>query len=112
MDCQRFSRYGEQYHCRAGIGGTKVRWSDGHRECDPAPAAWHYCAEYRGPTTGPHVIGWRYDAVPVAQQDADVGPRAIAVVEATKDTTIVEDTPRGPTSREGQCQRGEDREGA
>lgn len=111
-DCQRFSRNGEQYHCRAGIGGTKVRWSDGHRECDPAPDAWHYCAEYHGPTTSPHVIVWRYDEAPVAQQAVDVGPRAQTAIGATTDTTAANGTPRGPMSRDGQCQRGEDREGA
>jgi hypothetical protein len=111
VDCQRFSRDGQQYHCRAGIGGTKVRWSDGHRECDPAPAAWHYCAEYKGPVRSPHTFVWRYDDAPVAQQDVDVGPRAIVSAEAANDTTAASATPRRPTSREGQCQRGEDRVG-
>jgi hypothetical protein len=110
QDCQRFSRDGNRYTCDAGIGGTKVGWSDGHAECDPAPHAWHYCAEYLGPTAGRHLVVWRYDDV--AQQDAHVGPRAQTAAEATKDATVTSPTPRGPTSREGECQRGEDRKGA
>lgn len=76
VDCRRFSRDGDHCACAAGIGGTKVRWSDGHCECDPAPAAWHYCAEYLGPTVSPHTFVWRYDDAPVAHRAADVGPRS------------------------------------
>lgn len=101
-DCKRFSRDGQHYHCDAGIGGTKVRWSDGHRECDPAPDAWHYCAEYLGPRISPHTFVWRYDDMP--QQAADVGPRSHVAGEAANHTNAADRTPRGPTSRDGQCE--------
>lgn len=110
-DCQRFSRDGKRYHCEAGIGGTKVRWSDGRAECDPAPNAWHYCAEYLGPTAGRHLFVWRYDDTPApgAAQTRDVGPLAQTAGEAANDTTAAKGTRRGPTWREGQCQSSEDR---
>ncbi len=52
IDCRRFRREGSTLYCLAGIGGTLVRWSDGHQECSPQPDAWHHCVSYLERGTG------------------------------------------------------------
>jgi hypothetical protein len=56
-DCTKFSQddLGKSY-CEEGIGGTRIRFSDGHMECEPAPEDWHYCQGYDGPIRSKHVV--------------------------------------------------------
>ena len=60
MDCRKFfsDRAGECF-CREYIGGTKVTWATGKRECDPPPDAWHYCSDYDGPQISTDVWVWQ-----------------------------------------------------
>ena len=58
IDCRNFSRVGQDYFCSHYIGGTKVTWATGKRECDPPPEAWHYCACYDGPQVSKDVWVW------------------------------------------------------
>ena len=58
MDCRNFSKVGDEYFCSEYIGGTKVTWATGKRECDPPPEAWHYCACYHGPQLSKDVWLW------------------------------------------------------
>ena len=59
MDCRSFSKVNGEYFCSEYIGGTAVVWATGKRQCDPSPAAWHYCACYHGPQISKDVWGWR-----------------------------------------------------
>jgi hypothetical protein len=56
-DCTKFSQddLGKSY-CEEGIGGTHIRFSDGHMECEPAPEDWHYCQGYDGPIRSKRVV--------------------------------------------------------
>ncbi len=69
QDCRHFHCVAGEYYCTEHVGGTKVRWSDGYRQCDPPPDAWHYCALYHGPQISRDVWAWP-KATP---QAADVG---------------------------------------
>ena len=71
-DCRNFFDVAGEYFCSEHVGGTKVRWSDGHRECDPPPDAWHYCAYYHGPQVSRDVWVWPKGS----PLDHDVGPRS------------------------------------
>ena len=42
------------------IGGTKIDWCTGERECQPAPEHWHYCAGYTGPAISKDVWVWQH----------------------------------------------------
>jgi hypothetical protein len=75
MDCHNFSRVGEDYVCTEDIGGTKVRWWGGQHECDPPPAAWHYCTCYDGPQISTDVWPW-------PRTSRHVPPRSNISVEA------------------------------
>ena len=57
-NCRNFSKVGKDYFCSEYIGGTKVTWATGKRECDPPPDAWHYCAYYHGPQISTDVWLW------------------------------------------------------
>lgn len=59
IDCRKFHADGcGNYYCDSYIGGTKVTWATGKRECDPLPDAWHYCSDYHGPQISPDVWVW------------------------------------------------------
>jgi hypothetical protein len=58
MNCRNFSKVDNDYYCSERIGGTKVVWATGKRQCDPQPDAWHYCAGYRGPQISKDVWVW------------------------------------------------------
>ena len=58
-----------EYYCTKYVGGTKVRWSNGYRESDSPPDAWHYCALYYGPQISKDVWVWPK----ASPQTADVG---------------------------------------
>jgi len=68
MDCRKFHADGcGNYYCDSYIGGTKVTWATGKRECDPPPDAWHYCADYHGPQISKDVWVWpRHGSAEVA----------------------------------------------
>jgi len=59
-----------EYYCTEHVGGTKVRWSDGYRQCDPPPDAWHYCALYHGSQVSRDVWVWPKATHQVAQVGA------------------------------------------
>ena len=59
-DCLNLSNIAGEYFCSELIGGSKARWSDGKRYCDPPPDAWHYCARYRGPQVSKDVLVWKH----------------------------------------------------
>jgi len=59
MDCRNFSEINGEYFCSEFIGGTKVTWATGKRQCDPPPEAWHYCSHYEGPQMSKDVWLWR-----------------------------------------------------
>jgi len=59
LDCRKFHRHAwGEFSCDAFIGGTKVAWATGKRECDPPPDAWHYCRDYHGPQISKDVWDW------------------------------------------------------
>jgi len=58
VDCLNFSKYGGEYFCTEYIGGTKVTWATGNRQCDPPPNAWHYCSHYDGPQISKDIWLW------------------------------------------------------
>ena len=60
MDCRYFHRMAGEYYCTEYVGGTKVRWIDGYRQCAPPPDAWHYCAFYHGPQISKDIWIWKY----------------------------------------------------
>jgi hypothetical protein len=59
IDCRKFSHVAQDYFCSEYIGGTKVVWATGRRECAPPPEAWHYCSHYDGPQVSKDVWVWR-----------------------------------------------------
>ena len=58
MDCCNFSQINGEHFCSEYIGGTKVTWATGRRQCDPPPEAWHYCSHYDGPQISKDVWLW------------------------------------------------------
>ena len=59
QDCIGFSGKAGQYVCVHDIGGTKITWATGQRQCDPPPDAWHHCSHYHGPQISTDVWVWR-----------------------------------------------------
>ena len=83
MDCRKFSQINGECFCSEDIGGTKVTWATGKRECDPPPEAWHYCSHYDGPQISKAVLLWRRRSrhvgagstiAPKAEQGCDRAP--------------------------------------
>jgi hypothetical protein len=75
QDCRRFRCVGGEYFCSEYIGGTKIMWLTGKRECDPPPEAWHYCSHYDGPQISKDVWVW-------PRRSHHVGPGSNISVEA------------------------------
>jgi len=91
IDCLNLSNVAGEYFCSELIGGTKARWSDGNRQCDPPPDAWHYCARYRGPQVSKGVLVWPKATPRAAQVGAgstiSADPADPTAVNEKRDTT-------------------------
>ncbi len=87
IDCRNFSQVGQDYFCSEYIGGTKVTWATGKRECDPPPDAWHYCSRYHGVQSSRDSdcsLGMDSDCRPARTPNAVMALTGIAVMPETQ----------------------------